>query len=315
MLSLHNCYSVSNSVQYVVTQMMPAFLDLLKNLGLLLAGSPDLFPFFANNDSFPLLHAALEIGTSAYAQADSFVHITCLSIIVNTMKIDTPQIQSWVSTAVPEMTRLCEHLSELLLNQYNKIADLSTGPIADCLRCNAIATQLVALQDHISVLNDVLSCGVPGLNVRLCEDLIRRVVVVVLKNLEPPKERNFLIVGVSDLDVVPHREALAQTSMIFLLRLFQYSDYIPFVRMLAVALFHPKSASIFTNNHEQKSNGSPNGKVTNGEYNFVPALDAIAQGKLLKNAAIVANPFRRAFLRTLRGDVSRGSRNDLLTPS
>ena len=32
-----------------------------------------------------------------------------------------------------------------------------------------IASQLKALHDEIQVLNDVFSCGIPGLNVRLCE--------------------------------------------------------------------------------------------------------------------------------------------------
>jgi len=281
-------------------KIMPAFVDLIKNLGLQLAGSPELFPFFVHQSSFPLLHAALDVGTSAYAQSDSFAHITCLSMIVNTMKIDTAPVRAWVSTAVPEMQHLCEHLSQLLLDRYHRMVDISTGPIVDGLRCNAVGAQLVALQDQINVLNDIFSCEIPGLNVRLCEELIRSCVLPVLSNLEPPKERSFLHVGVSDLDVIPHRECLAQGSMVFFAQLFQFVDYVPFVRMLGVALFHPHSCAPLLTNEDV--NSKP--KTAASEYIYVPTLDAIAQEKGLKCGEIVGNPYRAAFLKTMRGEVS-----------
>jgi Uncharacterised conserved protein len=283
-------------------KLVPPFVDLLKNLGLQLAGTPELFPFFTRNDSFPLFHAALEVGTSAYAHTDSFVRITSLSIIVNTMKINDPIILAWVSASITELRKLSNHFCQLMLNQYYRIADLSIGPIVDGIRCNAVHAQIVALHDQIHLLNDVFSCGIPGLNVRLCELLMRGVVSVALKNLEPPRERAFISVGISDLDVIPQRECLAHVSCMFLAQLFRHVDYVPFLRMLAVALFHPKSTPLFVN-RDKKSNLAFS-LLKEEDYVFVPALDAIAIGKGDKSDEFIDNPFRQALIRTLRGDVS-----------
>ena len=284
-------------------KLVPSFVDLLKNLGLHLAGAPELFPFFTRHDRFPLFHAALEVGTSAYAQTDSFVRITALSIIVNIMKINNPTILAWVSAAIPELRKLAHHFCQLLLQCYFRLSDLTIGPIVDGIRCNAVQAQIVALQDQINVLNDVFSCGINGLNVRLCEMLLQGVVIVALKNLEPPTERSFISVGISDLDVIPRRESLAQVSCIFLAQLFRHVDYVPFLRMLAVALFHPKSTPLLVNCCATNSNLALN-QMKEEDYVFVPALDDIAKAKGVKSDKIIENPFRHALLRTLRGDVS-----------
>jgi hypothetical protein len=283
-------------------KLVPPFVDLLKNLGLQLAGTPGLFPFFTRHDTFPLFHAALEVGTSAYSQTDSFVRITSLSIIVNTMKINNPTILAWVSAAIIDLRKLSNHFCQLMLNQYYRIADLTTGPIVDGIRCSAVQAQIVALHDQIHVLNDVFSCGIPGLNVRLSELLMREVVSVALKNLEPPRERAFISVGISDLDVIPQRECLAQVSCMFLAQLFRHVDYVPFLRMLAVALFHPKSTPLLVNC--DKNSTLVFSPLKEEDYIFVPALDAIAKGKGVKSDKFVDNPFRQALTRTLSGDVS-----------
>lgn len=271
-------------------KLVPAFVDLIKNLGLLLAGNvdKDLFPFLTMRDAFPLLHAALEIGTSSYAQVDSFVHITCLSLVVNLMKIDDPAIL----TAMPEMRKLSNHLCHLLLNRFHRIAEQTQGQVVDGLRCNAVANQLKSLHDEIQILNDVFSCGISGLNVRLCEVLLRRVVAVLLKSIDSPKERAFIDVGVSDLDVIPQRESRAQVALLFFAQLFHRVEYQPFLRMMSVALLHPQSTSLFASSGDAKGED---------DYLIVPALDAIAQGKAVNDLEAVDNPFRSALLRTLQG--------------
>jgi Uncharacterised conserved protein len=277
-------------------KLVPAFVDLIRNLGLLLAGNPDkdFFCFLARNEACTLLHAALEIGTSSYAQVDSFVHITCLSLVVNLMKLDNPAI----NTAFPEMRKLANHLSQLLLKRFNRISEQTQGPIVDGHRCNAVVIQLKALHDEIQVLNDVFSCGIPGLNVRLCEVLLRRVVKVLLKSILAPQERAFIDVGVSDLDVIPHRESQAQVALFFFAQLFHRIEYQPFVRMMAVALFHPQSTSLLIDEDVSRS-FSP---TDEDEYLIVPALDAIAQGKIVKDSIACDNPYRSSLLRTLKGD-------------
>ena len=276
-------------------KLMPAFVELLKNLALQLAGSPELFPFFTVRNKFPLFHAALEIGTSSFAQTDSFVHITCLNLIVNTMKVDNPDTLSWVASAVPELRVLSEHLCQLFLNRYHRIADLTNGPIVDGIRNNAIGIQLAALSDQIDVLNDVLSCEIPGLNLRLCESLLRIVISDVLRNLIVPRERAFIVVGISDLDVIPQRESLAQVSFVFMSQLFHQIEYAPLVRMLSVAMFHPKSTPLWKNYGKRyKQQGD------DLDYSLIPALDAIAQGKL-KGTDAIENPYRQELVKSLSG--------------
>jgi hypothetical protein len=128
--------------------MLPAYVDLLKNLALQLAGSPQLFPFFTVQDGdgvlFPLLSATIETGTSSYAQSDSFVHITCLNLMVDIMQISFEPVRSWVSyDAEIEQKHLVNHLCQLLLRRYRKIANLMIGPVVDAVRSKASGGQLV----------------------------------------------------------------------------------------------------------------------------------------------------------------------------
>jgi hypothetical protein len=67
---------------------------------------------------------------------------------------------------------------------------------------------------------------------------------VLLENLAPQKNRQFLAVGIADVDVIPEREGLAQLAVVFLVHFWSIS-YPPLTRMLAVALFHPKSTSLW----------------------------------------------------------------------
>jgi hypothetical protein len=275
-------------------KMLPAYVDLLKNFALQLVGSPHLFPFFTVQDGddvlFPLLSATIEIGTSSYAQSDSFVHITCLNLMVDIMQISFEPVRSWVSCdAETEQQHLADHLCQLLLRRYRKIANLAIGPVVDAVRSKAIGGQLAGLNDQMDVLNDIFCCGITSLNVRLCEALLRRVVSVLLKNLLPLKDRHFLIVGVTDADVVPDREAFAQASAFCLSRLFHGLEFSPFVRMLAVALFHPLSTPLWESSD----------LLVGEEYKLTTALNALVQGKA---ADSIPNQYRQELVKALRGD-------------
>jgi hypothetical protein len=96
--------------------MLPAYVDLLKNLTLQLGASPHLFPFFTlqRGDSavFPLFSAMLETGTSSFAKSDSFIHATCLNLIVGIMQIDHTPIEDWIRTAAVEQQLLANHFCE-----------------------------------------------------------------------------------------------------------------------------------------------------------------------------------------------------------
>lgn len=275
-------------------KLLPAYVDLLKNLALQLVGSPRLFPFFTVQDGdgvlFPLLSATIETGTSSYAQSDSFVHITCLNLMVDIMQISFEPVRSWVSyNAESEQNHLADHLCQLLLRRYRKIANLTIGPVVDAVRSKAIGGQLAGLDDEMEILNDLFSCGISRLNVRLCEALLRQVVSVLLKNLLPLKERHFLQVGVTDTDVIPDREAFAQTSAYCLSRLFHSLDFSPFVRMLAVALLHPLSTPLWDSND----------LLVGEEYKLTTALNALVQEK---DTDSISNQFRLELAKALQGD-------------
>jgi hypothetical protein len=281
-------------------KMMPAYVALLKNGARQLSSDPHLFPFLTSQDptseasSFPLFSAALDTATSPYAYSDSFVYGISVNVAVNIMQIPYPPIQSWISDAATEQGRLADHLCHGLLQRYLRITNLTTGPVVDGVRSNAIAGQLACLHDQLLLMNEVFWSGIKGLDVRLCESLLQRIVSVLLNNLLPMDSRQFLGVGVVDADVIPEREALAQVSAVVLSQLFSALDYAPFQRMLGVAILHPQSTSLWSSLDSNSDKTSPD------TYIIMPALNEIVAGK--NTAETLSNPFRSEILKTLRGD-------------
>ena len=267
---------------------MPAYVDLLKNITLQLTDDPHLFPFLiieederimttrSTTTNFPLFTAAIEVTISAFAQSDSVIYETCLAVVVNLMKIQSKSIQHWMAAAVKEQRKLADHLCRRLLERYYRISDLTTGPVVDVVRSHAISCQLSGLRDHMEVIQEVFWTGVRGLDVRLCEAILQRVVSVLLRNFLPPGEDALVLdVGVIDADVIPHREALAQVSTVFLAQLFSNLTYTPFQRMLAVAVLHPVSTPLWLS-----SSNSTGRTISEDDYLFMPALSDIVTGEL-----------------------------------
>ena len=279
-------------------KMMPAYVELLKNGARQLSSDPHLFPFFTSQEPtsgasyFPLFSAALDTATSPYACSDSFVYGTSVNVAVNIMQIPYPPIRSWISDATTEQGQLADHLCHGLLQRYLRITNLTTGPVVDNrgVRSNAIAGQLACLHDQLLLMNEVFWSGIKGMDVRLCETLLRKIVAVLLNNLLPTDSRQFLDVGVVDADIIPAKEALAQVSAVVLSQLFSALDYVPFQRMFAVAMLHPRSTSLW----------SSLGNNSNDTYIIMRALNEIVAGK--NTAETLSNPFRSEILKTLRGD-------------
>ncbi|KAL3912231.1 MAG: hypothetical protein SGILL_006965, partial [Bacillariaceae sp.] len=268
-----------------IAKMLPAYVDLLKHLTLQLADNPDLFPFLtiegdtdsdeedcdedtASNIQFPLFTAVLQTVDNYYAQADPQIYATCLAIIINLMQISHRPIQDWLSESNVSQRALADHLCERLLERYSRITYLTTGPVVDGVRHNAIAGQLSNLKDHMGIIHEVFWSGVRALDVRLCESLLQRVMSVLLKSLSPG--RPFLTVGLIDADVIPEPEASAQVSTVVLSSMFSNLSYVPLQRMLAVALLHPKSTPIWSNMQRIEQMDSPD------TYIFMPALSDIS---------------------------------------
>jgi hypothetical protein len=285
-----------------LSKMMPAYVDLLKNVTVQLADDPHLFPFLTVEDptkekitKFPLFSAALETATSLFAQSEYQIYGTSLGVAVNIMQILHPPIQTWVCNAGWEQRRLADHLCQRLLDRYFRIANLTTGPVLDGVRSNAISGQLRALKDHMGMIHEVFWSGVKGLDVRLCESLLQRVVTVLLKHLLPAEKRRFLVVGVVDGDVIPEREALAQVSTIFLTYLFSTLTYVPFQRMLAVALLHERSTPLWSSLLQRDRHFD----TSSESYVFMPALSDIVTGE--ESRGTCPNLFRSELLKGLTG--------------
>lgn len=106
-----------------LTKMMPEFVDLLKNVTIQLTDDPSLFPFLTVDDpenestKFPLFSTALELATSTFAQSDSSVYNTCITVVVNLMKIKSESIEEWFMSASSEQRKLADHLSQRLLDR------------------------------------------------------------------------------------------------------------------------------------------------------------------------------------------------------
>lgn len=276
--------------------MLSAYTDLLKTLSLQLGGSPELFPFFTYHSGpdsaalFPMFSAIIQIITSSHAQSDSYVHAMCLNLIVGLMRISEGPVRTWICQAEREQRQLCSHICCQLTKRYRRIANLTMGPVVDTVRSNSIGAQLASLSDQIDAVNDVFWCNINILNVRLCETLLQQFVHVLVSDLLPGKDRKLLRVGVSDSDVIPDREASAQSALFVLSRMFLSLEYGPFVRMVAVTLFHPKSSTIWESNvfFEREK-----------EYVLMPALNALVQGD---EAGTILNIFREEIMKSLSGD-------------
>ena len=277
--------------------MLPAYVEMVKTLAFQLSDSPNLFPFFIvqENDRihFPLFSATLQTGTSSFAQSNSFVHATCLNLIVDVMHIPYPPIQDWLHEAEAEQAALADHLCSLMLRRYTRLVHLTSGPVVDNVRSTAIAGQLKGLNDQMELLNDVFRCPLRGMQVRLCEQLLRQVVSVLWQS-SGSSQRPFLsFVGVSDSDVIPASEGAAQAATVVLTRFVAKLRYQPALRMLGVALWHAEASLLWT---------CPEGDEhtsTEVEYAYTKALHQVVKGG---TACLVPNMFRAEFYKALRGD-------------
>ena len=172
----------------------------------------------------------------------------------------------------------------------------------DPIRSNAIAGQLVTLQNEIESLNDVLWCGVKSLNVRTCECLLQRLVSVLLRDLFSSEQRHLLAgVGDFDTDAIPEREAIAQVAALFLSHLFLRLAYPPFIRMLAVALLHPLSSTVW-NNPLPRTESSIDSYVLTKSLNRIVSASSDETGEGSNEEDIIPNLCRQELLTCLSGE-------------
>lgn len=290
---------------HALEEMLPLYVELLRSVRVQLAASPGLISFLTlENESehvFPLFYAAIDVLTSSYANSDAFIHDKCLKLLVSLMQIPEPAIRRLISTSTAEHQRLSLHVCQRLLDRYRRLSMLTTGPVVDPIRSNAIAGQLVTLQNEIESLNDVLWCGVKPLNVRTCECLLQRLVSVLVRDLFSTNRRHLIAVGSTDIDVIPEREAIAQVAVLFLSQLFLRLEYPPFIRMLAVALLHPLSSTIWSKPLSKAESNVDDYTLTKSLNRIVVLAKKCNDEGSIKEDDIIPNPFRLELISCLSG--------------
>lgn len=268
--------------------MIPVYVRLLKSLVLQIAASPtDISTFLKVDESFPLFSSTIEVAICP--KSDLFIRSTCLNLTVAMLKITNPHVRNWISNSETDLHGISTFVCTRIMDRYNHMEKLLAGPVVDHVRCNAMLVQLTDVKNQIDFVNQLLRSGVRAFNVHFCEIFLRSVVAILLENLAPKKGRQFLAVGVSDFDVIPGPEGLAQLSVVFFTQLWSIS-YPPLIRMLAVALFHQKSTSLWK---------MAKCKTIKEEYALTRELNAIVQ---VKDGGFSDNPYRQEVLNLLTGD-------------
>ena len=268
--------------------MIPCYAGLLKSLVLQIAASPEeIFTFLKMDESFPLLSSLIEVAT--WPKTDATSRSACLNLIIILLNIKNPKVRNWINNAENDLSAISVFICTRLIDRYNQMANLLLGPVVDHVRSNTMLVQLTDLKNQVEFVNQLLGCGIQAFNVHFCEAFLRSVVAVLLENLVPPKSRRFLPVGVSDIDVIPEAEALAQLAVLLLVHMWSIF-YPPLCRMLAVALFHQNSTNLWK---MAKYNAI---KV---DYALTRELNSIAQNNQGK---YISNPYREEILNILSGN-------------
>jgi len=287
-------------------EIMPVYISLLKTLALQLASFPPLFHLFFYNKRFAIFSAAVEVATSSYANLDSFVHLTSLNIILNLCEIKANVVRYTISQRTLEQRRLITHLCTQLLMRYSRFMHLTRckGEKVDELLSCAISE----LQEQTSFVSDLLRCGVTSINVRLCEYLLRQALYPhFLENLRRLYDKGANIPyefcsttesGENCNIVKVDYEVRVNVTLFILSQLFFSVEYVPLLRMIAVALLHRYSPNAATNSKSECNNKKGD------EYLITIALHDIVQSHLDfdEKDSITLNPYREALLKLLRGE-------------
>lgn len=268
--------------------MTPFYVGLLKSLILQVAASPaDIFTFLKTDLTFPVLSSTIEVATCPKTDATS--RSACLNLLVTLLKIPHPQVRNWINNSENELHMISSFICTRLIDRYRQMAKLLLGPVVDHIRCNTMLIHLTDVRNQIDFMNQLLGSGIQAFNVCFCEAFLRSVVAVLLESIVPQKSRQFIPVGVSDIDVIPEPEGLAQLAVVFLVHMWSIS-YQPFTRMLAVALFHKNSTNLWK---MAKYN------AIQLDYALTRELNSIAQSI---EGSYIANPYRQEILNILTGE-------------
>lgn len=329
-------------------EILPVYISFLKSMALQLANKPDLFQFFVCHPSecnsstyisihlppvmplFPLFHAAVHIAISSskVASSDYFVKTTALNIILNIFQLKHPEISSIISKSHLEQQWLITHICEQLNQKYHSIFDIImiVGNRISPWRQEALASEQGQLDELFQFITDLLWCSqsLDGIvSQRFCEGILSKVIMYPILD--------HILRFSPNSDTPSHRletQAKYLGSLFFLSSFFQRVDYIPLLRMVVIAIFHP-----YTPQTNFSQDDIQNCKA---EFYITPTLNAIAKHNItivqdgivpddvLKeehipihvdntltesewmssqaSVAVVSNPFQKIMYQTLSGD-------------
>jgi len=266
--------------------------------------------------SFPLLSAAVEVATSAYARSDSFVHLTALNIINNICGLLDESIHALIDDCVVEQQLLFTNLCQRLVEKYQNLvtavlttnstftrsstATLSIKESTNATATAAITAEVLNVLDQLHFLNNMFQCGVRSLNVWLCEWILRYVIFDPLMAKIASYGATSTSTESSPTAKNKHcteKRVIAQVAAYFLSQIILIIDYKPFSRMCAVAILHPLSPAA----------AAGKTTVTSKHYALTQALNDIVQcvhqeGSDIQNPfPITKNRCREGLLRLLTG--------------
>jgi len=210
--------------------------------------------------SFPLLSAAVEVATSAYARSDSFVHLTALNIINNICGLLDESIHALIDDCVVEQQLLFTNLCQRLVEKYQNLvtavlttnstftrsstATLSIKESTNATATAAITAEVLNVLDQLHFLNNLFQCGVRSLNVWLCEWILRYVIFDPLMAKIASYGATSTSTESSPTAKNKHcteKRVMAQVAAYFLSQIMLIIDYKPFSGMCAMAILHPLS--------------------------------------------------------------------------
>lgn len=330
-------------------EILPMYISFLKSMALQLANKPDLFQFFVCHPSecnsstsisihpppvmplFPLFHAAVRIAISSskVASSDYFVKTTALNIILNIFQLKHPEISSIISKSHLEQQLLISHICEQLNQKYHSIFDIImiVGNRISPWRQEALSSEHGQIDELFQFITDLLWCSqsLDGtVSQRFCEGILSKVII------HPILDHILRISPNSDNKSHRHEtQAKYLASLFFLSSFFQRVDYIPLLRMVVIAIFHP-----YTPQTNFSQDDIQNCRT---EFYITPTLNAIAKHNItivqdgtVPNAVlkeehttpnhldntltasewmssqvsvtVVSNPFQKIMYQTLSGD-------------
>ena len=264
-------------------EILPVYISFLKTLTLKLTKAPELCHFFCDMygqssklPTFPLMYAAVEVVSSPVHKdrSDDFVYSTALNIILTLYKLPGNEMKNVISELYMEQNMLIQHLSNELILRCDGLSKIleTDGEEQNKL----LSMELTKLESSLVILNDLLWSCERSVTVGFCEHIIKAI-------MQSSIIENFVEFHDSFMSLDGNLSNSCCASIIVISKILEHMDYVPLLKMVAVAVLHP-----YTPSSKQIEDMEISGK----EFVMTPALNAIAQDEyVVVDDAIDASDF------------------------